>query len=337
MDELIALQQELANVQSAKAGFKLSEPNVVEVVQKMVEMGLLEVLYTSNGKEYVTPKRLHEEVADEILAHGGRINITELPPILNVDLPHIERAVDQLLKKDGGLQLYQGDILASYYLDSLAEDVHQALQAAGRVTIGDLAMQYNFSSEFMSKLVEPRLGTLIHAKLSGNALYTSAYTDRHAARVRGVLSALTRPASLPQLVREHAFSEALFHDPNPDPALTLTLTPPPTLTPAPTPTLMIALTLTLTIARRSSTRRSPSCTRAAGCPARCRARPPTHPRCTCVRSRPPSAASTSRTASSSTWRSPSCRSRTRTPTPTRTSTPTPTSTLTLTRILTLKA
>lgn len=246
MDELIALQQELANVQSAKAGFKLSEPNVVEVVQKMVEMGLLEVLYTSNGKEYVTPKRLHEEVADEILAHGGRINITELPPILNVDLPHIERAVDQLLKKDGGLQLYQGDILASYYLDSLAEDVHQALQAAGRVTIGDLAMQYNFSSEFMSKLVEPRLGTLIHAKLSGNALYTSAYTDRHAARVRGVLSALTRPASLPQLVREHAFSEALFHDPNPDPALTLTLTPTPTLT----------LTLTRHERRRQAWRRA---------------------------------------------------------------------------------
>ena len=46
-----------------------------------------------------------------------------------VDLPHIERAVDQLLKKDGGLQLYQGEILASYYLDGLAEDVHQALQA----------------------------------------------------------------------------------------------------------------------------------------------------------------------------------------------------------------
>ena len=73
-----------------------------------------------------------------------------MPPVGQVDLPHIERAVDQLLKKDGGLQLYQGDILASYYLDSLAEDVHQALQAAGRVTIGDLAMQYNFSSEFMA-------------------------------------------------------------------------------------------------------------------------------------------------------------------------------------------
>ena len=30
--------------------------------------------------------------------------------------------------------------------------------------------------------------------------------------MRGVLSALTRPASLPQLVREHAFSEALFYE-----------------------------------------------------------------------------------------------------------------------------
>ena len=97
MDELLALQQELAQVQSAKAGFKLSEPNVVEVVQKLAELGLLEVLYTTNGKEYVTPKRLHDEVADEILAHGGRINITELPPILNVRQPsHHNRRHDWL-------------------------------------------------------------------------------------------------------------------------------------------------------------------------------------------------------------------------------------------------
>jgi hypothetical protein len=160
MDELLALQQELAQVQSAKAGFKLSEPNVVEVVRKLAELGMLDVLYTSNGKEYVTPKRLNEEVADEILAHGGRINITELPPILNVDLTYIERAVDQLLKRDGSLQLVQGEIIATYYLDGLAEDIHQSLQAAGRMTIGDLAMQYNFTSEFVQQLVEPRLGTL---------------------------------------------------------------------------------------------------------------------------------------------------------------------------------
>ena len=43
MDEILALQQELARVQSAPSTFKLSEPNIVEVVQKLVELGLLEV------------------------------------------------------------------------------------------------------------------------------------------------------------------------------------------------------------------------------------------------------------------------------------------------------
>ena len=58
MDELLALQAELAKVQSAPSAFKLSEPNVVEVVGKLVELGLLEVLFTTNGKEYLTPKQL---------------------------------------------------------------------------------------------------------------------------------------------------------------------------------------------------------------------------------------------------------------------------------------
>ena len=42
-------------------------------------------------------------------------------------------AIDQLLKKDGGLQLQQGEVIATYYLDGLAEDIHQTLQAAGRI------------------------------------------------------------------------------------------------------------------------------------------------------------------------------------------------------------
>ena len=44
MDELAALMGELQAVQSAKSSFKLSEPNVVEVVMKLAELGLLEVL-----------------------------------------------------------------------------------------------------------------------------------------------------------------------------------------------------------------------------------------------------------------------------------------------------
>jgi len=169
-------------------------------------------LFTTNGKEYVTPKQLHNEVEDEILTHGGRVNITDLPAILNVDLPHIERAVQELLAKDGDLQMINGELITSYYCDSLAEEINGALQAAGKGTLGDLAIQHNLSTEFVQRLVEARLGVVIEAKLSGGTLYTAAYVSRHTARVRGVLSALTRPVSLPQLIRTYGFNETLFHD-----------------------------------------------------------------------------------------------------------------------------
>jgi hypothetical protein len=146
-------------------------------------------------------------VADEILAHNGRINITELAPILNVDLPYVEHAVGELLKSDDGLQLFHGELIASYYLDSLAEEIDQQLQAAGRVTLAELAVLHTLPTEFVTKLIEPRLGTLVHAKLAGGVLYTSAYVARHMARVRGALAAVLRPTSLSQLIRDHAFNE----------------------------------------------------------------------------------------------------------------------------------
>ena len=212
MDELLALQKELAAVQSAPSVFRLAEPNVVEVMMKLAEFGLIEVLHTSNGKEYLTPKQLRNEVADEIFAHNGRINITELAPILNVDLPYIERAADELLKHDDGLQLFQGELIASYYLDSLAEEINQTLQGAGRITLAELAVQHTLPTDFMQKLIEPRLGTVVQAKLAAGVLYTTAYVARHAARVRGTLAAVLRPTSLAQLLRERGFNEALFYE-----------------------------------------------------------------------------------------------------------------------------
>lgn len=259
---LEALMAELAQVQKAPSVTKLSEPNVVEVMQKLSDLGLLNVLFTTNGKEYLTPKQLRHEVEDEILAHGGRVNVTELPPILNVDLPHIERVIEQLLREDASLQLFQGEVIAEYYLDGVAEEINQTLQSEGRLMLGDLAMRcddareqplmmaslmltslmtslmaylvaslvvsrmasltvplshglpdrpplrrYSLTTDFVTRLVEPRLGAVVDAKLSGSTLYTTGYVARHGARVRGVLSAALRPAALPQLIREHAFNE----------------------------------------------------------------------------------------------------------------------------------
>lgn len=73
-------------------------------------------------------------------------------------------------------------------------------------------MQHTLSTDFVKNVVEARLGSLIHARLSGGTLFTPAYVARHTARVRGVMSALTRPVSLPAVAKAHGFSEGLFYD-----------------------------------------------------------------------------------------------------------------------------
>ena len=213
MEELVALQAQLAQVQSAPNLFKLSEPNIVEIVNKLTQTNALHVLYTTNGKEYLTPKQLLHELKDEILAAGGRINSTDLPTILNVDMPHIERAIDAALKQpDANMKVVNGELITSYYLDALADEINTKLIGAGRLTIGDLAVEYTLSADFIRDAVKARLGSIIDATLSGGALFTASYVTRHNARVRGVMNAATSPLSIPAIIRAHGFNEALFHE-----------------------------------------------------------------------------------------------------------------------------
>jgi hypothetical protein len=42
-------------------------------MNKLVELKMVEVLYTSDGKEYVTPQHLSKEIRDELMVHGGNM------------------------------------------------------------------------------------------------------------------------------------------------------------------------------------------------------------------------------------------------------------------------
>jgi len=50
---------------------RLTERNCVEIINKLLELKLLDVVFTTDGKEYVTPKQLIREISDELYVHGG--------------------------------------------------------------------------------------------------------------------------------------------------------------------------------------------------------------------------------------------------------------------------
>ena len=74
---------------------RLSERNVVELVLKLKQLGLFgdELLHTINGKEYITTDRLKADIQTALRQAGGRVELTELPALVGVDLVHCEKQV----------------------------------------------------------------------------------------------------------------------------------------------------------------------------------------------------------------------------------------------------
>jgi uncharacterized membrane protein len=109
--EIRNLQAELNRVQSSTGTFKLSESNCIEIVKTLTDMKLINVLFTLDGKEYIVPEHLEREIMYEIEGHGGRVNIVDLQQILNVDLSHVQRSVQSLMKSNDNIILIQGEII----------------------------------------------------------------------------------------------------------------------------------------------------------------------------------------------------------------------------------
>lgn len=61
---------------------RLSERNVVELVNKLQELGLLDsgLLHSIQGKEYITPDQLCEEIKTAVADAGGRLAVVRPQP-----------------------------------------------------------------------------------------------------------------------------------------------------------------------------------------------------------------------------------------------------------------
>lgn len=71
-DEIKRLAADFQRAQLSSTAHKLSERNCIEIVQKLIGLGLVEVIYTTDGKEYLTPQQLEREIKDELFVHGGK-------------------------------------------------------------------------------------------------------------------------------------------------------------------------------------------------------------------------------------------------------------------------
>ncbi|KAF0307098.1 E3 UFM1-protein ligase 1 [Amphibalanus amphitrite] len=237
-DEIKRLAADLQRAQLLSTAQRLSERNCIEIVTKLVELGLLDVVHTSTGKEYITPEQISREIRDELIVSGGkdqirdelivsggkdqttswvvsggRIGLPELSQTLNVDFSHVEARVQKLVNEEKTIFLVNGYVINNVYLDCIAEEVNEKLQQVGEISIGALTTQYDLPSEFLERELLRRTGSIIRGQPDPDdrrTLFTEAFVAQNWARVRGALSAITRPVTVLQLLQRHNIKEQLF-------------------------------------------------------------------------------------------------------------------------------
>ncbi|KAJ8505791.1 hypothetical protein OPV22_006677 [Ensete ventricosum] len=198
--ELLELQRQFESAQKAKPSVRLSERNVVELVQKLHELRIIDfdLLHTVSGKEYITPDQLRLEMETEI-KKLGRVSLIDLSDVIGVDLYHIERQAEKIVADDTRLMLVNGEIISQSYWDTVAEEINEKLQECSQMSLAEIAAQLQIGSELVVSVLEPRLGTLIKGRLEGGQLYTPAHISRITAMVRGAARGITVPTNLPSV------------------------------------------------------------------------------------------------------------------------------------------
>lgn len=178
-----------------------------------MESKLLDIIFTNDGKEYVTPQHLGKEVKDELYIHGGKVSLVDLAQILNVSLSQITKVVTEIEKHSKGLKVILGQLIDKSYVNKIAEEINDKLVQHGCINVAELTLTYDLPAEFIQSVVEKELGKIIHATQDSQdpkVFYTESFIATNRAKIRGALSAITKPTPLSAILGQCAIPERIF-------------------------------------------------------------------------------------------------------------------------------
>ncbi|CAG9132737.1 unnamed protein product [Plutella xylostella] len=212
-DEIKRLAADFQKAQLSSTVQRLSERNCVEIVTKLIELKLIDVIFTNDGKEYLTSQQLIKEIKDELFVHGGRINVVDLAKELNVDLNQINISVPEITRgKD--VQLVSGYLISHDYLEKIAREINEKLQLQGQLSVGELTLQYDLPAELLQhNILERYLGKIVIGKQDVSdprIFYTEDYISTTKAKIRGALMGLLKPTPVAVIVNHCNLSDRLF-------------------------------------------------------------------------------------------------------------------------------
>lgn len=196
-EEVKRLAADFQKVQLSSTTQRLSERNCIEIVSWLIDRKMIDLIFTQDGKEYLTPTQLVQEILGELYVHGGRINLVELSKVIGVDLGHITAHLNDVLKAQKDIHNVLGQLIDSTYITRIAGEINEKLSQQGQINISELTIHYDLPADFLQQqVVEKHLGKIIHGKQDKSdpwVYFTESFIARSKARIKGALAGLTKP------------------------------------------------------------------------------------------------------------------------------------------------
>lgn len=221
-DEIKRLAADFQRTQTSDTLQRISDRNCIDIVKKLTELNLIELIYTCDGKEFITPSHLLKEIEDEIYSNGGRMHIHDLATSLNVDYQHVESIAGDLCsdvlidpqlcsrRVRSEYTLILGQIIHSSYKATLGKQISEFMLTNGQLSIAEFAKNLDLPSEFLLKDILPHVVEDFVVSQDERTFYTTDMMDRYKSMIAGTLTAICKPTTIASLIKRLDIPERIF-------------------------------------------------------------------------------------------------------------------------------
>ncbi|CAI2736053.1 unnamed protein product [Schistosoma spindalis] len=216
-DEVRELANKLKETQNQPNICKLSDRTWVDIIRHLMSVNRLKLVFSTDGRSYLTRNELDKEIRDEVEAHSGRITLTELASNLDVDFDIIESRVTELIILDAQnkspcrLISIPSEVVNSSYVRRVAHEILDRLEEHGHTSIGELTIVFNLPTTFISSIMQEYQSTLFHVHKYGEKYFTDTFLNATKAKIRGYFTGVIRPVTLSSVASKLQIPENLIN------------------------------------------------------------------------------------------------------------------------------
>ena len=215
LEKIKALQAKLKAVQAKKQTEKLSERSMIEIVSKLSNLKLVDLIMSTDGKEYITPVHLQKQIIESLNLFGnGRLAISELSEHVKVEFSTVERFVNEIIevnrmmsqnKRKISYFLINNQLISSTYFSNILAEIFEMVEFQGRLPFSNIALHYDLPLDILSNqllpLIEKDARNFTIQNEPETVIYAEKYQKLAKAKITGCLNAVAFPVSVVEILK----------------------------------------------------------------------------------------------------------------------------------------